>query len=108
MCELGLKMARFPFHRVFGRKTRSLLTASRTTFSGSSSLCVERWQHTRSQQFGSGPAIHCTLERLEAVDLAFGLSVAPGQFDGVVDGIDVPAQDASEPHDRNEFGVDRS
>jgi hypothetical protein len=31
----------------------------------------------------------------------------PGQLDGVVDGIKVPAEDASEPHDRNEVGVDR-
>lgn len=52
-------------------------------------------------------AIHCALEGLEAVDLTFGLPVAPRQLDCVVDGINVSAQDASEPHDRNEVGVDR-
>ena len=74
---------------------------------GSSSLCVARWQHSCPQQFGTCPAVHRALEGLEAVDLALGLSVAPGQLNGVVDGIDVSAQDTGEPHDRNEFGVDR-
>ena len=46
------------------------------------------------------------LKGLEAVDLAFCLSVAPRQLDGVVDGINVPAQDTGKPHDRNEFRVD--
>jgi hypothetical protein len=70
---------------------------------GSSSLCVEPWQHSCPQQFRTCPTVHRALEGLEAVDLAFGLSVAPGQLDGVVDGIDVSAQDAGEPDDRNEF-----
>lgn len=52
---------------------------------GSSSLCVDPWQHSCLQQLGTRPAVHCTLEGLEAVDLAFGLSVAPWQLDGVVD-----------------------
>jgi hypothetical protein len=45
---------------------------------GSSSICVERWQHSRSQEFWAGSTVHCALERLQSVDLPFGLSIAPG------------------------------
>ena len=38
--------------------------------------------------------------------MTFGLPVAPGELNCVVDGLNVSAQDASEPHDRNEVGVD--
>lgn len=40
-----------------------------------------------AQQLRACPTVHCALEGLEAVDLAFGLSVAPRQLNGVVDGM---------------------
>lgn len=58
------------------------------------------------QQFWICQTIHSALEGREAVYLAFGLSIAPRQRDGIIYGIDVSAQHASEPHDRNELGVD--
>lgn len=42
----------------------------------------------------------------EAVDLPFGLSVAPREFDCIFYGISIPAQNAGETHDCRELGVD--
>ena len=63
---------------------------------GSSSICVEigqfDWHHPRPEQVRSRPAIHCALDRLQSVDLAFCLTVAPRQVDGVTDGVDITAK----------------
>jgi len=48
--------------------------------------------HPRPEQLWSRPAIHCALDRLQSVDLAFCLAVAPGQVDGVADGVDITAK----------------
>ena len=49
---------------------------------GSPSICVisdgvERY-HSRSKKIDAGTSIHCPLQHLQAVDLTFCLSVAPG------------------------------
>jgi len=63
-------------------------------------------QHACSEEFRACSAVHRAFDRLQAVDLAFCLAVAPGQFDGVADGADVTAQDPREPDDRGEPGAD--
>jgi len=45
-----------------------------------------------SEQLGTSLAAHSPLERLQAVDLAFSLSVAPGQFNSVMHGVDVSVE----------------
>ncbi|MEY9101477.1 hypothetical protein ABIA24_004450 [Sinorhizobium fredii] len=67
-------------------------------------FCVQR-QHSRPHQFWAGATVHCSLQHLEAVDFPFGLSVAPREFDCIFYGINIPAQNASESHDRREFGI---
>jgi hypothetical protein len=63
---------------------------------GSASLFVEigqfDWHHPRSEKLWSRPAVHCALNRLKAVDLAFCLTIAPGQVDGVTDGVYITAK----------------
>ncbi len=65
-------------------------------FRGSSSICVEigqfDWHHPRPEKLWSRPAVHCALDRLQSVDLAFRLTVAPEQVDGVTDGVDITAK----------------
>ena len=38
--------------------------------------------------------------------MSFCLPVAPGEFDCILDGINIPPQNAGETHDRGEFGID--
>lgn len=73
---------------------------------GSSSLCVIQRQHSSFHQFWPTSAIHGTLQRFEAINLPFGLAVAPGELDRVLYGIDIPAQNAGEAHNRGKLGVD--
>ncbi|EXL02655.1 hypothetical protein BG46_06420 [Brucella anthropi] len=56
-----------------------------------------RRQHACPEQLQASSAIHCTLDCLQADDLAFRLAVAPGQLNGVVDGVKIAVQDACEP-----------
>jgi hypothetical protein len=62
-------------------------------------------QHASSKEFWACSAIHCTLDRLQAIDLAFRLAVAKRQFDCVVDGVNVTTQNSGEPRDRDETRV---
>lgn len=48
--------------------------------------------HPRSQKLLPCSAVHCTLDRLQSVDLTFRLSVSPGQVDGVTDSVDITAK----------------
>jgi hypothetical protein len=50
------------------------------------------WHHPRSEKLWSRSAMHCALDRLQSVDLTFCLTIAPGQVDGVTDGVDIPAK----------------
>jgi|UPI000647CD81 hypothetical protein len=50
------------------------------------------WHHPRPKKLWSRPAAHCALDRLQSVDPAFCLTVAPGQVDGVTDGVDITAK----------------
>jgi len=52
----------------------------------------------QSRQFGAGATVHCSLQHLEAVDLPFGLTVAPREFDCIFYGSNIPAQNAGETH----------
>lgn len=45
---------------------------------GSSSNSVIQRQHSRPHQFWAGATVHCSFQHLEAVDLPFRLTVAPG------------------------------
>ncbi|WP_298798668.1 hypothetical protein, partial [uncultured Rhizobium sp.] len=51
--------------------------------------CVELSQfdrhHPRPEKLWTRPAVHCALNRLQTVDLAFCLTVAPGQTANVCD-----------------------
>ncbi|OCJ02305.1 hypothetical protein A6U86_32325 [Rhizobium sp. AC27/96] len=62
--------------------------------------------HSRPHQFRAGATVHYSLQYLEAVDLTFGLTVAPGEFDCISYGINITAQNAGETHDCRELGVD--
>ena len=84
---------------------RSLRKNSASISSGSSSISVIQGQHSCPHQFWAGATVHCSLQHLETVDLPFGLTVAPREFDRIFDGITIPAQNAGEPHNRREFGV---
>jgi hypothetical protein len=46
------------------------------SLTGSASLCVIERQHACLQEFDSPAAVHGALERLQSVDLTFGLAVA--------------------------------
>jgi len=50
------------------------------------------WRHPRPKKLWSRPAAHCALDRLQSDDLVFCLTVAPGQVDGVTDGVDITAK----------------
>jgi hypothetical protein len=50
------------------------------------------WHHPRPEKLRSRPSVHCAFYRLQSVDLAFCLTVAPGQVDGVTDGVDITAK----------------
>ena len=80
---------------VRGFKTLKAAYATIKGFEGSSSICLEigqfDWHHPRPEKLWSRPAVHCALDRLQSVDLAFCLTVAPGQVDGVTDGVDITA-----------------
>lgn len=67
-------------------------------------ILVKR-QHAPPEQLRASSAIHCTLDCLQAVDLALRLGVAPRQFDGVVDGVKITVQDACEPLDCDQTRV---
>ena len=51
----------------------------------------------RAQQRDAGPAVHGALQRLQAVDLAFDLAIAPGLADCVLARGQVEAQGAGIP-----------
>jgi hypothetical protein len=61
--------------------------------SGSDTLSVQYlvlwWHQSGAKQVNPGSAVHCPLQRLEPVDLAFGLSIAPGFQHGIPHGLDV-------------------
>ena len=63
------------------------------------------WHHPRPEQLWSRPAIHGALDRFQSVDLAFCLTIAPGQVDGVTDGVDITAKDASKTGQGGEPGL---
>ncbi len=48
-------------------------------------------QHACPEKLSACSAIHRALDRLQAVDLALSLAVAPRKFNGVVNSIDVTA-----------------
>lgn len=52
-------------------------------------LCAGGGQHSCSEQRRTGFSIHVSLQGLQSVNLALSLTVAPRQFDGVPDSIDV-------------------
>nr|WP_246663698.1 hypothetical protein [Phyllobacterium endophyticum] len=62
---------------------------------GSSSISVIQRQHSCAHQFWAGATVHCSLQHFEAVNLPFGLSVAPRELDCIFDGINIPAQNAA-------------
>ncbi|MDP9813997.1 hypothetical protein J2W42_006879 [Rhizobium tibeticum] len=78
---------------------------------GSSSLCVVaisvEWQHACPEQLGASSAIHRTLDCFQAIDLAFRLTVAARQCDGVVDGDKIAVQDVCESRncDQTRVGI---
>lgn len=49
------------------------------------------------EQVSAGSTIHHSLQGLQAVDLAFGLAIAPRHFDRIPDCIKVPIQGTAEP-----------
>ncbi len=44
------------------------------------------------EKLWSRPSVHCAFDHLQSVDLAFCLTVAPGQAEGVTDGVDITAK----------------
>jgi putative ATP-binding cassette transporter len=52
--------------------------------------------HPRPEKLLPCSAVHCALDRLQSVDLAFCLTVAPRQVDGVTDGVDVTPKSTGE------------
>lgn len=67
---------------------------------GSSSRYVELDQleqhHPCAEKLWSCPSIHCPLDRFQSIDLAFYLTIALGQIDGVTDSVDIPAVDSDD------------
>jgi hypothetical protein len=63
------------------------------------------WHHPRSEQLWARSAIHCALNRLQAVDLTFRLTIAPGQVDGVADSFDITAKNAGKTGQGGESGM---
>jgi hypothetical protein len=49
------------------------------------------WQHACPKEFEACSAVHCALDRLQAVDLPFRLAVAPLKFNGIANGVNVTA-----------------
>jgi hypothetical protein len=74
------------------------------THTGTSSKCASvddvELQHPCPQEFSASSTVHSAFEGLQPVDLTFGLAVAPGEFDGVPDCIDMPAQRPDEALNR--------
>ena len=62
----------------------------RVALIGSSSICVVERKHSSPEQVRAGPTVHRTLQGLQSVDLAFGLTIAPMHFDRIPDRIKVP------------------
>jgi len=58
--------------------------------------------HPRSEKLCTRSAIHGALDRLQSVDLAFRLTIAPRQVDGVTDGVDIAAKDAGKTGQGNQ------
>jgi hypothetical protein len=52
--------------------------------------------HPRPEKLLPCSAVHCALDRLQSVDLAFCLTVAPRQVDGVTDGVDITPKSTGE------------
>jgi hypothetical protein len=52
-------------------------------------ILLEKWLHPGTKQFGARTAMHRQFECLKPVDLAFGLTVAPGIQDGVPNHVDI-------------------
>jgi hypothetical protein len=63
------------------------------------------WHHPRSEKLWSRSAVHCALNRLQAVDLTFCLTVAPRHVDGVTDSVDIPAKNAGKTGQENEARI---
>ncbi len=68
-------------------------------FKGSASICVAQRQHSGSEEFWSGATVHGAFECLQAIDLAFSLTVVPRKFNGIAHGLDVAVQRAGKAHD---------
>jgi hypothetical protein len=52
-------------------------------------------QHSCSEKLWACSAVHRTFNRFQAVDLTFRLTIVSGQLDGVADGADITAKNAS-------------
>jgi hypothetical protein len=50
--------------------------------------------HPRSENLCTRSAIHGALDRPQSIDLAFRLTSAPRQVDGVTDGVNIAAEHA--------------
>jgi hypothetical protein len=61
--------------------------------------------HPCSKKLGACSAIHRAVDRFQAVDLTFSLTIAPGQVDGVADGVDITAKNASKTGQGGESGM---
>jgi hypothetical protein len=80
----GRVLSQQPLKPSAAKRSANAICSSWTCRSAGS--CRGCRRHRRSSRFGAGRTL--ALEGLEAVDLTFGLSVAPGQLDGVIDGIE--------------------
>ncbi len=58
---------------------------------------LDRWlEHAGAVQFGACTTVHCSLEGFQAIDLPFGLAIAPALRQRIPDGIDIVRQSADE------------
>jgi hypothetical protein len=62
-------------------------------------------QHACRQEFDSRAAVHGALERLQSVDLTFGLAAAPWFLNGVFHGLAVAGQGSREYLQRRQSGT---